>query len=95
MVHEYRFDNSNGVCVYDFKNNHDDTYNFRGILPGFKEGDILRMGPTMGFSSKTDFQFIEITSIKDSAGKFQNPLNAIQSLIEGKVKSIINEPFNP
>jgi len=29
MVHEYKYDNSNGVCVYDFKRQPDNTFKFR------------------------------------------------------------------
>ena len=90
MLHEHKFDNSNGVCVYDFKRQPDNTFLFRGILPKFKEGDKLRLGPSMGFNANSDFEFIEITSIVDSGGKFKNPEHKIKSLVTGMVKQVVN-----
>ena len=81
MIHVHSFDGKNKVHVYEFRKTGENKFYVRGVFPGFEIGDQLNY-------QGRNYQFEKVLKQSDSAGKYNDPKNGINSLIEAELSQI-------
>lgn len=83
-VHEHLFNGKNNVHIYELKVQANGLAYFRGNIPNFNDGDLLKD------SRGRFFKFNKIISRCDSKGKYENPVDGINSLICAELEQCDN-----